>query len=419
MDIGIIGMGDMGKLYARELHKVGYNVNCCDLPENTSQLKEDYKETGIRILDDGIAVSRTSDIIFYLVETENIEKVVAQYGPSTKKGAIVSSGTSVMTPAIEAFEKYLPENVNIINWHLLFGPSIEPQGQTSVMVNHRSPDKAYQEAKEVFKTMGTNIIELSSYEEHDRITADTQAVIHTGLAGMGTAWKNMGSNPWENPSYVGGIDNVKVLACLRFYNGKPHIYSGLAIQNPFAIKQIKKYAHSVSDLFSLMIQEKEDEFRRKIEDATDYIFGDIDSDSQLMLDDKIMKEFGLGLPPEERKPNSNISLLAKPVAWYELKINPYKNLICQTPQYQLFLGITEYLFRNPDLLEESIQTALFNKEMRRDDLEFHTAVREWSTIIENGDSAGYKNKFEKTRAFFNDRLEEGMKRSDELIKRLS
>jgi len=42
-----------------------------------------------------------------LVPVEDVERVVAQYGPSTRKDAIVSSGTSVMTPNIEAFEKYL------------------------------------------------------------------------------------------------------------------------------------------------------------------------------------------------------------------------------------------------------------------------------------------------------------------------
>ncbi len=416
MEIGIIGMGDMGNLYARELHRVGYNVNCCDLPENTSRLKEDYKETGIRILDEGIAVSRTSDIIFYLVETENIEKVVSQYGPSTKNGAIVSSGTSVMTPAIEAFEKHLPEDVNIINLHLLFGPSVEPLGQTSVMVNHRSSDNAYEEAKKVFETMGTNSIELASYQEHDKITADTQAVTHVGFEAMGTAWQKRKNYPWEDPSDLGGIDNVKVWMCLRIYAGKPHIYSGLAISNPYAKEQVNQYAKSESELFSLMIQEDEEQFIKRIKEAGDFVFGN--ENTPILLDDSVMKEYGLKIPSKEKKPNSHLSLLAMVDAWYQLKINPYDNLICQTPLYRLRLGIVEYLFRHPDLLEESLQTALYDKKIRAEDLEFHTAVSEWATIIKNGDTTGYKNQFNETKAFFTGRLEEGKNTSDKLIKRL-
>jgi prephenate dehydrogenase (NADP+) len=132
-----------------------------------------------------------------------------------------------------------------------------------------------------------------------------------------------------------------------------------------------------------------------------------------------MGKFSLGRPSAERKPNSHLSLLSMVDSWNESGVSPYNNLICQTPPFRLRLGIAEYLFKNPDLLEESIRTALHDRSIRGDDLEFHSAVREWSTIIGNGDAAGYKNQFEGTKLFFKDRLEEGMKKSGELIRRLS
>ena len=417
MEIGIIGTGKTGKAYAKEFAKAGYAVNCCDLPAKREQLEKELYGTGINILDDGIVVSRRSDMIFYLVEMDNIEKAAAIYGPATKKNAIVSSGTSVMTPAVEAFEKYMPKDVKIINWHWLFGPSISPKGQTSAVVNHRSSEEDYKMAMDAFEKIGTKIVELDSYEEHDKITTDTQATPHLAFESMGTAWKNAGFYPWENPSYAGGIDNVKVLICLRIYSGEPHLYSGIAMHNPFAKSQIRQYAKSESELFKIMIQEDEKNFRERLKRARDYVFGN--NDNPILLDDKIMGKFGLGISAENKISNSHSSLLAKVDAWRHLDINPYRHLICQTPNFRLLLGITEYLFRNEDLLEESIETALFDKKIRGDDLEFHTAVREWSKIIENGDSEGYKKQFEETKAFFADRLEEGMKKSDELIKMLS
>lgn len=417
MEIGIIGTGDMGTLYAKQFAGAGYRVNCCDLPENRARLEKDLAETGISILDNGIEVSRRSDLIFYLVPVEDIEKSVAQYGPSTRKDAVVSSGASVMTPAIAAFERFLPGDVSIINWHWLFAPSIPPQGQSTALVNHRSSESAYQRTRDVFETIGTRIIELPSYQEHDKITADTQAVTHVGFEAMGTAWKNMGSFPWENPTYVGGIDNVKVLMCLRIYGGKSHVYSGLAVHNPFSREQIGQYAKSVSELFGLMIQEDELKFRERINKAKGAVFSG--AKSPILLDDVVMGEFSLGIPSEQRTPNSHLSLLSMVDAWYQAGLNPYDNMICQTPPFRLRLGIAEYLFRNPDLLEESVQAALYDKKIRRDDLEFHTAVREWSTIVGNGDTVGYHRQFEATRVIFADRIPEGMRRSGELIRRLS
>jgi len=418
MEIGVIGTGDMGKLYAKEFARASYRVNCCDLPENRGQLEKELEGTGVRILDDGVAVSRRSDLIFYLVEVENIARAVALYGHSTKKNAIVSSGTSVMTPAVEAFEKDLPKDASVINWHWLFGPSIKPQGRSTALVNHRSNKHSYRRARDAYEAIRTKIIELPSYHEHDKKTADTQPVTHVGFEAMGTAWKNMGSFPWENTTYVGGIDNVKILMCLRIYDGKSHVYSGLAIYNPYAREQVKQYAKSVSDLFSLMIQEDEQKFRERINKAGEFVFND--KNPLILLDDRVMGEFSLGIPSEQRTPNSHLSLLSMVDAWYQARINPYDNMICQTPVFRLRLGIVEYLFRNQELLEESIQTALHKKEIRRDDLEFHTAVREWATIIGNGDTTGYHRQFEDTKAFFGeDRLIDGKRKSDELIRRLS
>jgi len=93
-------------------------------------------------------------------------------------------------------------------------------------------------------------------------------------------------------------------------------------------------------------------------------------------------------------------------------------MICQTPPFRLRLGIAEYLFKNEELLEESIEAALYDKTIRGDDLEFHSAVREWSSIIGYGDMKGYKEHFNQVKDFFGDRLEQGRVQSAELIRRL-
>lgn len=45
----------------------------------------------------------------------------------------------------------------------------------------------------------------------------------------------------------------------------------------------------------------------------------------------------------------------------------------------MWLGITEYLFRNPVLLDEVIDTAIEDTSFRADDLEFTFAARVCST----------------------------------------
>ena len=416
MNIGIIGLGDMGRLYARSFAKAGYAVFGCDLPERKEMLEAELAPHGISVLSDGKDVSRRCDIIFYSVEAENLAQAVMLFGPSTRYGAIVSGQTSVKHPEIEAFEKFLPKDVNIITCHSLHGAAFDPKGQKIIVIPHRTTRDAYQRMTDVLSALGSELNEIPDYHQHDKIVADTQAVTHVGFESMGTAWKNAGFFPWENGSYAGGIDNVKILTTLRIFSYKAHIYGGLAILNPYARIQVNRYAQSESELFKCMIREEETIFRDRLYKARDFVFHE--SRTPVMLDDKVMREFSLTGKPGLRKPNSHLSLLSMVDAWHHLGVNPYDNLICQTPPFRLRLGIAEYLFKNEELLEESIETALFDKSIRNDDLEFHSAVREWASIINYGDMKAYKQHFDLTKAFFGDRLEQGREKSMELIRRL-
>jgi len=265
------------------------------------------------------------------------------------------------------------------------------------LVNYRSSPEAFQASMGAFGKVGIKIEEilhqdgLLAYQVHDKIMADTQAVTHMGFESMGTAWKNAGFYPWENPQYAGGIDNIKALMTLRVLGGKSHVYGGLAILNPFAQEQISQYARSVSELYAMMVQGDKDGFRKRIAEAAEFVFGN-GGKTGLLLDDRIMGEYSLGaIPEEDRKDNTHLSQLAAPDAWRNLRIIPYKNFICKTPPFMLRVGIVEYLFRNPELLEKSIDTALNNKEMIEGDLPFVNAVKEWASIIGRGDMASFKS----------------------------
>ncbi|EER40236.1 prephenate dehydrogenase [Histoplasma capsulatum H143] len=127
--IGIIGMGDMGKI-----------INACDRPTNYDALKQEFaSDQNINILPNGHLVSRISDYIIYSVEAEAIDKIVAEYGPSTKVGAIVGGQTSCKAPELAAFDKYLPDDVEIISCHSLHGPNVNPKGHPLVF-NPLYPD---------------------------------------------------------------------------------------------------------------------------------------------------------------------------------------------------------------------------------------------------------------------------------------
>ena len=84
MKIGMIGLGDMGKLYAKTFAKAGLKVAGCDLPDRKSALVDELSLFGINVLDDAKEVANTCDFIFYAVEAEKIDEVVKQTAAAIK-----------------------------------------------------------------------------------------------------------------------------------------------------------------------------------------------------------------------------------------------------------------------------------------------------------------------------------------------
>lgn len=302
--------------------------------------------------------------------------------------------TSCKEPEMAAFEKYLPEDVQIISCHSLHGPKIDPQGQPLVLIKQRASQESFNLIERIFACFDSKLVVLTA-EKHDRITADTQAVTHAAFLSMGTAWHANQQFPWKIDRYVGGIENVKCNIMLRIYSNKWHVYAGLAILNSWAKKQIRQYAQSVTELFKLMLGGQRGEFAERVKTAGKAVFGISRDQKKLLLRDDVLDQFSLGKVPTERMPNSHLTLLAIVDCWWKLGIVPYDHMICSTPvglhrlshikhptlltfasqPFRVWLGVTEYLFCKPDLLDEAINTAMDDNTFRSDDLEFTFAAR--------------------------------------------
>ena len=314
-----------------------------------------------------------------------------------------------------AFEKYLPGDVEIVSCHSLHGPSVDPKGQPLVIIKHRASQESVAVVAQVLSCLHSTIVYLTG-EMHDRITADTQAVTHAAFLSMGSAWAANQQFPWEITRYVGGIENVKINITLRIYSSKWHVYAGLAILNPAARKQIRQYAESVTELFKLMLGGHRAELEERIKTAGAAVFGKDAKRQDLLLQDDVLDRFSLSQSPQERTPNNHLSLLAIVDCWWKLGIVPYDHMICSTPLFRIWLGVTEYLFRNEELLDEVIKTAIEDNTFRSDDLEFTFAARAWSDCVSFGDFAPYRDRFEKIQRYFAPRFPDAVRVGNEMIR---
>jgi prephenate dehydrogenase (NADP+) len=343
--------------------------------------------------------------------------------PATRLGAIVGGQTSCKDPEIRAFEEHLPSDVDIVSCHSLHGPNVDPRGQPLVLIKHRASDESFAKVENVLRCLGSKHVYLTA-KEHDRITADTQAVTHAAFLSMGKAWHATKQFPWEGGRYVGGIENVKINLMLRIYAQKWHVYAGLAILNPEAHKQINQFAKSTTELFTLMLEGRRDELRERVYAAKEKVFGAEGNPKwadKPLLRDGVLDRFSLGRDtsssePPPRLPNNHLSLLAMVDCWSALGIVPYDHMICSTPLFRLWLGVTEHLFRTPGLLDECLRVGIEDSTFRRDDLQFTIAACGWAECVALRQFETWRERFAVTQRFFEPRFKAATEIGQAMIK---
>lgn len=327
-----------------------------------------------------------------------------------------------------------------------------------VLINHRGTKEALTLVENVLRPFKSRYVYMS-YEEHDLVTANTQAVTHAAFLSMGTAWHCSQSYPWEQGLYVGGIETVKVNITLRIYSNKWHVYAGLAILNPSARLQIDQFAKSCTELFKLMLAGDEETLRKRMFKARELVFGDTLENGAaaevrrpILLSEQILDRFSLGPVPspaeheqsvasisqisnipnitahprgprpkdgsEPHPPaNSHLSLLAMVDCWAALHIRPFAHLeLAATPIFRMWIGVAEYLFRSDTRLNGALEAALWDVSRRSDDIEFVLAARGWSQCVSFGSFELYERRFKGTAAFFESRFAEADKVGSKMIK---
>lgn len=171
MKIGVYGLGRFGRFWAEILSHdftvYGYN---------RSQLETPVKNV-ISVVEEDLF---TCDTVFLCVAISSLEKVLTEIVPFMRPGITIIDTCSVKVYPTVKMREILPDFVNILGTHPMFGPDSGKggiQGLPIVFSPVRGDAHVFNGWKEYFFKKQLNVIELTP-QEHDREAAFTQGITH-------------------------------------------------------------------------------------------------------------------------------------------------------------------------------------------------------------------------------------------------
>ncbi len=187
---GIIGLGAFGKFMAK--HLCGYfTVKGCD---TTMPSREALAAAGAeRLLPAPLEEVAACDIVAFAVPLEALSETVSAAAAHFRKGALIMDVTSVKMRPVEILSQ-LPEGVDVLGTHPLFGPQSGKDGIRGLRVAlcpiRIGNARYYRVCDFLTERLGLLCLKTSP-EQHDREMARVQAMTHF----MSRALKKIGLEP--------------------------------------------------------------------------------------------------------------------------------------------------------------------------------------------------------------------------------
>ncbi|MDR0900150.1 MAG: prephenate dehydrogenase, partial [Methanobrevibacter sp.] len=217
------------------------------------------QEIGVRYSNDNIKIAKESDIVIIAVPIATTSKIIKEISTFMKKGSLLIDVTSVKLEPSELMEKLVPEGVEVIPTHPVFGPRTNNLNGQVIVLTPRKKGKWYPKVMNFLKNHKMRIIE-STPEEHDEMMAVVQVLTHFSYISTASAIKKLGINIKDTRNFASPIYNLMVDMISRIVSQNPFLTYSIQLENENGEKVRQIFADSVEELKTVLTDKDEEKF---------------------------------------------------------------------------------------------------------------------------------------------------------------
>lgn len=236
--IGIIGgTGQMGQWFQRFFAPAGYQVL---ISGRRTPLTYEQCIT-------------QSDAVIINVPIKNTVDTIRQVGQWFRPGQLIADNTSIKTQPVAAMLEAVPEGVEVLGMHTVFGPAVASlHGQNVVFTRTEVSGELSHEFENIFYKYGAKIT-YTNPETHDRQMAFHQNLEHFTKLVLAHVLRGQFEDPFEMDSYSSPNSRTSLVTMGRILNADPDLYAEIQAYNLQGPDMIRAYLDAAQQLGQALI----------------------------------------------------------------------------------------------------------------------------------------------------------------------
>ena len=257
MNVGIIGGSDgLGKTliyYFRDEFEVYITGR------DHKKGRQVAEEMGVSYIESNEGLANISDILVVSVPIQYTCDVIREVAPFMKSGSLMVDVTSVKEGPSRTMAEVLPDTVEYIPTHPVFGPRTTRLDNQVIVLTADKKGKWYGKVYDYLAGKNMRIIETSA-EKHDFMMSIVQVLTHFSFISTASAIEKLKVNISETEDYESPIYNLMIDMIARIVSQNPYLTYNIQSMNENGDKIRNTFAEAVTELRDVINNNDEDEF---------------------------------------------------------------------------------------------------------------------------------------------------------------
>lgn len=257
MKIGIIGGSDgLGKTliyYFRDEFDVAISAR------DHIKGRKVAEEMNVDYVESNTQLAAMSDMLVISVPINNTVSVIREVGPFMRKGSVMVDVTSIKEEPLRAMEESLPENVEYIPTHPVFGPRTTELDNQIIVLTPTKKGEWYKRVHDYLESKNMRVIETTA-EHHDYMMSIVQVLTHFSFISTASAMEKLKVDINETEDYESPIYNLMIDMIARIVSQNPYLTYYIQSMNNNGPKIRKVFSEAVDELRDAIDSEDDEKF---------------------------------------------------------------------------------------------------------------------------------------------------------------
>ena len=303
MKIAVIGgTRGLGNWIAKFLKKKGCEVT---ITGRNSQLgMNTAKKLGVKYTSNNQEAAYNAMIVILAVPIDKTPKTIIEITPHLKAGSLLVDVTSVKEEPTTIMEEHVPEGVEFIPAHPMFGPRIRSLDGQVVVLTPTIKGKWYPKVVKFLESENSRLIETTP-EIHDQMMSIVQGLTHFTYISIAATLKRLEVDVKESRKFASPIYSLMLDMIARITAQNPYLCYSIQTKNKYIPKTHEEFLSTFQQLKDMIDEDDETGFVQAMSNAAKHL-NDLEaalgrSDKAIsalnheisLLKDSIGKEVGL------------------------------------------------------------------------------------------------------------------------------